>query len=211
MLSPETNAALAWSDYYGSDHSWRWLRSSIIGHLPLFRRILWPRPRRALEIGTGTATMAALVSYAGVKVTSLDIEKPILDHGLDTLRRLHSPARLVQADAFHLPFPNQTFDVTFSQGFFEHFEDDEIRALLHEQVRVARRVVLSVPNEAYRVQDFGNERLMRKEQWDKIIRDSGLLLIESMDYAPLRRHKVHRVPVHYLAVVTSKASRPTPV
>ncbi len=203
MLSLETRPSETWSHYYGSDFSWRWLRSNLTGHLPLFRWILWPRPRRALEVGTGTATMAALVSFLGIKVTSVDIERPILDQAQITLRRLHSPARLLQADAFNLPFPTRYFDVAFSQGFFEHFQDDEIRALLCEQARVARRVVFSVPNETYGVQDFGNERLMPREQWEAIIRGSGLRLVESRDYAPLRRRKAQRIPVHYLAVVTS--------
>ena len=201
MLSLEKKSPDAWSHYYGSDFSWRWLRLNLTGHLPLFRWILWPRPRRALEVGTGTATMAALISFSGVKVTSVDIERPILDQAQNTLKRLHSPARLLQADAFNLPFPTGSFDVAFSQGFFEHFDDDEIRALLREQARVARRVVFSVPNETYGVQDFGNERLMPKEQWETIIRSSGLQLVKSYDYAPLRRRKARRLPVHYLAVV----------
>jgi ubiquinone/menaquinone biosynthesis C-methylase UbiE len=190
----------AWSRYYGSEFSWRWLRMNLTGHLPFFRWILWPRPRRVLEVGTGTATMAALISFSGSRVTSVDIERPILDQAQSTLKRLHSPARLLQADAFNLPFPTGSFDVAFSQGFLEHFDDDEIRALLREQARVARKVVFSVPNESYGVQDFGNERLMPREQWERIVQSSGLQLVKSYDYAPLRGRKRH-LPVHYLAVV----------
>jgi len=203
MLSVESKPSDTWADYYRSDFTWRWLRSSLTGHIPLFRWVLWPRPRRALEVGTGTATMAALISFTGARVTSIDIERPILDQAQNTLRRLHSPARLLQADAFQLPFPTGSFDVAFSQGFFEHFEDDEIRTLLREQARVARRVVFSVPNQMYGVQDFGNERLMPRQQWEAIIISCGLRVMESRDYAPLRRRREQRVPVHYLAVVTA--------
>ena len=47
-----------------------------------------------------------------------------------------------KADAFNLPFDDDSFDVCFSQGFFEHFADNDIRKLLGEQLWVARKVVL---------------------------------------------------------------------
>ncbi len=109
----------------------------------------------------------------------------------------------MQGDAFNLPFADGAYDVAFSQGFFEHFEDADIENLLREQARVARRVVFSVPNAAYGVQDFGNERLLTKPAWDGLISRSGLRLLDSQDYAPIRRHRRDRVAVHYLAVVTS--------
>jgi ubiquinone/menaquinone biosynthesis C-methylase UbiE len=194
---------LSWAHYYEGRVTWRSFRYNLTGHLPFFRRVLWPRPHMALEVGTGTATMTALVGYCGVRTTSLDLQRPILERGRDTLRRFHSGAGLVQGDAFNLPFADAAYDVAFSQGFFEHFEDADIEKLLREQARVARRVVFSVPNAAYGVQDFGNERLLSKRQWDEMISRAGLRMVESQDYAPIRRHRRDRVAVHYLAVVTS--------
>ena len=44
--------------------------------------------------------------------------------------RVHGRARFVRANAFFLPYPDAMYDVAFSQGFFEHFEDEAIEALL---------------------------------------------------------------------------------
>jgi ubiquinone/menaquinone biosynthesis C-methylase UbiE len=74
-----------------------------------------------------------------------------------------------KADAFNLPFDDDSFDVCFSQGFFEHFADDDIRKLLWEQLRVSRKVLFSVPSFWYPRQDFGDERLMKKEDWLRIL------------------------------------------
>jgi ubiquinone/menaquinone biosynthesis C-methylase UbiE len=112
----------------------------------------------------------------------------------------------VEADAFSLPFPAQSFDVAFTAGFFEHFSDDEIGRLLSEQLRVARRVVFSVPNAAYPSRDFGNERLMSRAQWDALLRSHGFELEHSADYAPVAVAAWKKFPrVHYLAVVRRSA------
>ncbi len=47
-----------------------------------------------------------------------------------------------KADAFNLPFDDDSFDVCFLQGFFKHFADDDIGKLLGEQLRFSRKVVL---------------------------------------------------------------------
>jgi len=194
----------SWAHYYSGDVTWRLLASNAAGHLALIRRVLWPRPKRALEVGTGTATMAAMVSYFGVNVTSVDLERPVLARGIETLGKFHGRARLVQADAFKLPFADGSFDIAFSQGFFEHFQDGEIAALLCEQARVARRVAFSVPNALYGIQDYGNERLLTRFQWDALIRETGLRLLNSGDYAPVRKRFWGQPPIHYLAIVSAK-------
>jgi ubiquinone/menaquinone biosynthesis C-methylase UbiE len=104
-------------------------------------------------------------------------------------------------DAFHLGFPDDFFDAAFSQGFFEHFSEEEIALLLEEQTRVARHVVISVPNHAYRVRDFGNERLLSRQQWEELFERLGYRLLTSHDYAPMRTHFWRGGRDMYLAVV----------
>ena len=73
------------------------------------------------------------------------------------------------ADAHNLPFNNDSFDLCFSQGFFEHFDDEDIIKLIQEQLRVAKVIIFSVPTFWYPIQDFGDERLMKKEEWLEIL------------------------------------------
>jgi len=56
----------------------------------------------------------------------------------------------VQADGRTLPFPDDAFDVGFSNAVVEHVGDREAqRAFVHELCRVARRVFLTTPNRRF--------------------------------------------------------------
>jgi len=146
--------------------------------------------------------MSTFVSYLRpVQTVSVDIDADVLKGGKKTASRFHGRVAFARADAFRLPYRDRAFDVAFSQGFFEHFSDAEIAALLREQARVAKRVVFSVPNATYGRRDFGNERLMTRTEWDRILESTGLKLVESSEYAPLRKKFWAQQRVHYVATV----------
>ena len=131
--------------------------------------------RDVLEVGTGTGNLSTFLSHLGYNVVSIDNN----DHVLKLAQQSHNinpkeGVTLMKADAFNLPFDDDSFDVCFSQGFFEHFADDDIRKLLTEQLRVSRKVLFSVPSFWYPRQDFGDERLMKKEDWLKILSEFKL-------------------------------------
>ena len=84
----------------------------------------------------------------------------------------------VQADMFSMGFKDKTFDVAFSQGVLEHYCDDDIIRALLEQRRIARIVVIDVPNERGKTGDYGDERSISPFQWRKLIRTSGLTIVD---------------------------------
>ncbi|GAI49981.1 unnamed protein product, partial [marine sediment metagenome] len=69
--------------------------------------------------------------------------------------------------------------------FFEHFDDANIGKLLREQLRVARMVIFSVPTLWYPRRDFGNERLMEKEDWLRIL--AGFKVEKAVYYTYAKR------------------------
>ena len=103
-----------------------------------------------------------------------------------------------KADAFNLPFDDDSFDVCFSQGFLEHFSDDDIRKLLREQLRVSRKVLFSVPSFWYPRQDFGDERLMKKEDWLRILSEFKL---EKASYYGIRKSSEEKPSQVYFKVI----------
>jgi SAM-dependent methyltransferase len=68
-------------------------------------------------------------------------------HDGTSFRRRHPEIAYVQGDACSLPFPDQAFDVVFSNAVIEHVGDAERqRVFVAEALRVGRRVFLTTPN-----------------------------------------------------------------
>jgi SAM-dependent methyltransferase len=69
-----------------------------------------------------------------------------LHDGINFSRR-HPEIVYVQGDACALPFPDQSFDIVFSNAVIEHVGDaDRQRLFVSEALRVGRRVFLTTPN-----------------------------------------------------------------
>lgn len=56
----------------------------------------------------------------------------------------NSAIAFVRTDAFHLPFPDNSFDYAISSLFLHHLTDQQIPAVLNELSRVARRGVFAI-------------------------------------------------------------------
>lgn len=94
---------------------------------------LGPAPARVLEIGAGTGRDTAALAVLGHRAVALDASPEAL-----ALTARAAPGLvgrgIVGGDAFHLPFPDATFDAVFHQGVLEHFGNP--RAFLAENLRV---------------------------------------------------------------------------
>jgi SAM-dependent methyltransferase len=103
---------------------------------------------RVLEVGTGSA--AALRQLAQ-SVSGVLCGLDLMPEALQVARQAEalSPApkvQLVAADVFHAPFPDESFDLVFSQGLIEHFPNPG--GILQAQARLVKPggwLVVSVP------------------------------------------------------------------
>jgi ubiquinone/menaquinone biosynthesis C-methylase UbiE len=97
-------------------------------------------PGRVLDIGTGGGDVPAVLLRSGSAslAVGLDTNPAILDQA----RNLSPRVPLVRADAFQLPFPDQSFDTVVCHLFFHHLDEDQCVALLMEMVRVGKSVVV---------------------------------------------------------------------
>jgi ubiquinone/menaquinone biosynthesis C-methylase UbiE len=173
-----------WTRFRVESISWpTFLKRNLI-HAELLTRVAGRAKGAVLEVGVGSGAQSAALSRVTPFVVSIDNDSRILSASTPNLRRYGRGVRLVSADAFALPFAPQSFGVAVSQGLFEHFEDDAIRNLVREQLRVCRSVVFSVPSDHYPRQDVGNERLMTPAQWRSILE-------------PLLDETRHRLDVRY--------------
>lgn len=199
----------SWGHYYDYDLSWSMHVQNIAAHVPLLMAVRALRPRRILEVGSGTGSLAICMSYLHGAVVSVDLSEPVLDRARRNNRRMHGRTTFQQGDAFHLDaIPDLTFDVAVSQGFFEHFDDDAIERLIREQLRVARFAVFSVPNRAYGRRDRGDERLLTRGEWEALLSARGFKLARSGEYRGISRRMLtpagwRRPPTMYLAAVAA--------
>lgn len=158
-----------WNDFYGKPprpkrHIWR-----IINHPEFLWDILRRRPRKILEVGIGTASHSCFLSYFIPLTIGIDNDFRIAQNAKTGNKKFGKPIKFVVADAFHLPFKENSLDLCFSQGFFEHFNNIEIEQLINEQLRISKEGMFSVPSYDYASKDYGNERLLKRKEWLKIL------------------------------------------
>jgi len=107
---------------------------------------------RALEVGSGPAHDSLPLADRGIDVHGVDWSRK----GLEAGRRLYAGEghrlHAVCCDIRDLPYRDGSFDFVWNGGVLEHFEDGDIRKVLGEMRRVAKRggtVLATVPNRFY--------------------------------------------------------------
>ena len=123
-----------------------WTRSEPVNQIQLAFRNHWILLRelmedvyfnkgtRTLEVGCGRGSLSSYFSDAGYECTLLDISEDVIDKARVIFQRNDLKVKFEVGDAQKLPFDDKSFDIVFSIGLLEHFEDCE--PLISEQIRV---------------------------------------------------------------------------
>lgn len=164
---------MRWGKYYNKIPTLKEYLGNLLTHAEFLEEIIKENPKRILEVGIGTGGMSIFLSHLGYEVIGIDNDRNVLKNAKKLNKKLNGNAKFLYCDAFKLDkkFPKNFFDVVFSQGFFEHFGNEEIKELLNKQLKLAKKaVIFSVPSKYYGQKDFGNERLMSVKEWRKILK-----------------------------------------
>ena len=190
-----------WSGFYESIDIESEIKSQEHVHKEFVSTITDLSPKALLEVGTGAGAISfSMARDKNALIVVLDNDIRILKNIKANAKRLGLNVLPVCADAFNLPFKDNVFVVSFSQGLMEHFEDRDIGIILKEKIRVSSdSAFFSVPNNYYKHKDFGNERLLSRGEWEK--RLTGFSLLESKNYYFTRTKKNFLVnrPIMYMA------------
>jgi SAM-dependent methyltransferase len=136
----------------------------------------WPYGR-SLEIGAGTGFFSLNLRQAGVlsEIHLTDISGGMVAAAQENAARLGFEIEGRVADAEHLPYPDETFDLVLGHAVLHHVPD--VEQCMREMLRVLRpggRLVVS--GEPTRYGDFIARRLSRATWWaaTRITRLPGL-------------------------------------
>lgn len=145
----------------------------------LIEYIISLRPKEIIEAGAGLARDAFVLADrdSDVSVTLFDVDEKLLKIAQANATRLglNDRIEIVKGDLFQLfdSVPHHNYDICFSCGVLEHFEDSEIHDLLVQQLNTASTVVFTVPirseaNLRYFTDDI-YRRMLTPEEWIQIL------------------------------------------
>lgn len=90
--------------------------------------------KKVLEVGAGRGSLSAFFSQNGYSTTLLDSSKEILKIAKTIFDKNQLKAEYILGDANAIEFGDETFDIVFSIGLLEHFDD--VSKPISEQLRV---------------------------------------------------------------------------
>lgn len=91
---------------------------------------------KSLEVGCGRGSLSAYFSENGWDTTLLDISKVVIEKAKEAFYRSNLNAKFDVGDCLSLPYADESFDLVFSIGLLEHFED--FNQVILEQSRVLK-------------------------------------------------------------------------
>lgn len=148
--------------------------------------------RHILEVGSGRARNSACLARLGARVCAVDFSPVAI--GLSKRLTSAEGVEIIPclADARSLPFHENAFDLTLSEGLIEHFQPPDL--LIKEQVRVVKPggyVLIEVP-QLFSIQavvkflamtrgtwPYGWERNYTERQLKELATRNGLKIISS--------------------------------
>jgi SAM-dependent methyltransferase len=93
--------------------------------------------KKALEIGCGRGSLSCYFSDAGYDCTLVDISTNVIDIAKEIFRENKLKANFMVGDTNSLNIPDDSFDIIYSIGLLEHFENIEMP--IQEQMRVLKK------------------------------------------------------------------------
>jgi ubiquinone/menaquinone biosynthesis C-methylase UbiE len=156
-----------WYERYRKKHSFLYYYLEIVSRRKLVKTLRGIKGSK-LEIGCGRAIISDHIGKNDMVIAS-DLSKS----NVKIAKQKHSHIYdFVVCEAKALPFRKKSFKVVFSQGLYEHFNDDDLEILIKESRRVCEVTIIDIPLKGYKfllLPQGGSwgERLLPKDFWIK--------------------------------------------
>lgn len=144
--------------------------------------------KNIIETGCGTGILSTYLSTLGYNSTAIDIDDKILNLAEKISKKYSEKYRpmFIKKSIFELNYGNNEFDVAFSNGVLEHFDDKKIILTLEEQMNISNVVIFGIPTRYFNKDEamYGDERYLSYSYWRNLIKKAGGIILEekSMHY-----------------------------
>ena len=148
----------------------------------------YAKDQKIIESGSGTGILSTYMASLGYDVIGIDIDKDILNLSKRIAKSYNSKNKpaFKNKSIFELDYKENYFDVSFSNGVLEHFNDDQIIDTLRQQMKIAKIVIFGIPTKYFNQEEamYGDERYKNNKFWRNLIKISGGIILEekSMHY-----------------------------
>jgi len=122
--------------------------------------------KSVLEVGTGTGQYSIELGKHGANCTGIDIEQG----SIDLAKRIASDMEVENCNfqkynLFECKKSNN-YDIVFSMGTVEHFNQHEIIAMFKKMAEIGKYVIVGVPYSGSHAYMFAKEMSIAKETWE---------------------------------------------
>ena len=133
---------------------WNWDQANYFDnwHEPIFELLkrYVPEQSTILEVGAGGShTLGATAGRLRCEAYGIEPDRDGIKKTVEMADLEDAAVRMIRGDGFYLPFADDRFDVVYSLGLVEHFEQSDTNSLIAEHTRVCRpggTVIIGVPN-----------------------------------------------------------------
>lgn len=160
-------------------------------HIPAAADFAGARGLKVLEIGCGLGTDGAQFAKAGADYTGVDLTEAAVELARQRFALFNLPGTFQTADAEHLDFADDSFDLVYSHGVLHHTPDTAgaIREV-HRVLRPGGRAIVMLYHRNsynYRV----NISLLRRAGAQLLRWNSGVRLVHKLTGEPLDNLQEH--------------------
>lgn len=175
-----------WSEFYKGRLGGRYQAHVLKQYAPFINRII--QAGRGIsspvvnfrEEGAGIGTVTAILQQYAESRFDLDGWKFEMVDRCPEMAELAFQNTGVKCEIFDIKQRREMLDslrphIIHSHGVLEHFEDDDIKAIIDNQRTLAKSCVIAyVPTNGYESPSFGDERLLDVKHWVKTFRPNDV-------------------------------------
>ena len=151
---------------------------------------------KILEVGSGTGIVCSQLASEGFNVTGIDVNEHIIKLAEELEKEYFGERKVkyIKKSMFELDFQEKEFDLAYSVGVLEHFDDNMIMDTIKQQLRIAKKVIIVIPTKWFDDDEtlHGDDRFLTLKHWRNMINKSGGKVIKEYSY-PFKQKYYQRI------------------